>query len=106
MTALPTQIWSAAEWHAHTLAAGAAPAVAPEGVTGMQAGGGAIVVGLLVAAFFMIKHKKWSTPSVLVGFILGTALVGATGLLGMPATLVNSLMTSASTALGNVGIHG
>lgn len=79
----------------------AAPQAAPTGIT-VQLGAGAIALGLIVWSIAMIKNGKWAKGPVFVGFAVGTVLAGASGLLGMPGELTNSLIASLGQAIGSV----
>jgi hypothetical protein len=79
----------------------AAPQAAQTGIA-VQLGAGSVALGLIVWAVAMIKNGKWAKGPVIVGFAVGTVLAGASGLLGMPGELTNSLIASLGQAIGNV----
>lgn len=79
----------------------AAAPQAPAGIE-IQLGAGAIALGLIVWAVAMIKNKKWDKGPVFVGFAIGTVLAGASGLLGMPGEITNSLITALGSAVGSI----
>lgn len=74
------------------------------GTVQVQLGAGAIVIGIVVATYFMIKHKKWSWGPVLTGVAIGTvsAGAGAGSLMIIPSTLANSLITAFGNALSGI----
>jgi hypothetical protein len=70
----------------------------------VQLGAGAIVIGIIVAAVFMIKHGKWKYPPLLTGIAIGTVSAGAgtTSIMYIPASLATALITAFGNALGGI----
>lgn len=70
----------------------------------VQLGAGAIVIGIVVATWFMIKHKKWTWSPVLTGVAIGTvsAGAGAGSLMVIPSSLATALITAFGNALGGL----
>lgn len=70
----------------------------------VQLGAGAVAIGMVVAAFFMIKHKKWSWAPVLTGIAIGTVSAGSgqSSVFFIPASLANSLITAFGNALSGL----